>query len=86
MKVQSKKEEDLESIMVSIEYREEPEKISKEDKIAILETNFSEMKGQMEELTKKVKKLEQASNSNNDNKKGNLQTEEFIPYVEEASI
>ena len=55
MKVQSKKEEDLESIMVSIEYREEPEKICKEDKIAILETNFSEMKGQIEELTKKVK-------------------------------
>ena len=44
------------------------------------------MKGQMEELTKKVKKLEQASNSNNNNTKGNLQTEEFIPYVEEVSI
>ena len=44
--------------MVSIEYREEPEKICKEDKIANLETNFSEMKGQIEELTKKVKKLE----------------------------
>ena len=85
MKVQSKKE-DLESIMVSIEYREDPEKICKEDKIAILETNFSEMKGQIEELTKKVKKLEQSSNSNNNNTKENLQTEEFIPYVEEASI
>ena len=58
MKVQSKKEEDLESIKVSIEYREEPEKICTEDKIALLETNFLEMKGQMEELTKKVNHLE----------------------------
>lgn len=65
--------------MVAIEQKEdEPKIINTEEKVIILEKDFSEMKEQIQQLNLKVRNLEDTLKVNNINQ-FDLEVEKFVP-------
>ena len=68
-----------EDVIVAIEQKEdEPKIINIEEKVVLLEKDFSEMKEQIQQLNLKVSNLEDTLKINNINKI-DLKVEKFVP-------